>query len=153
MPDRRALKRRFGLSSGTLRYLERAGYLKPIIRSAQYDFRDLLLLRTLGALRAAKLPTRTIHRALKHLQPWLTEERPLSRMALQASDDTVAVREGASFWDPGSGQYALPLEVNPMESQILPMTNRSPPLKPIDTVPPHKADRYRPRPLPKRRES
>jgi tetratricopeptide (TPR) repeat protein len=116
------LKRRYGLSAATVRFLETSGLLR---RSDDHDFRDLLLLRTLGALRAAKLPTRTIHRTLRHLKPWLSEQNCLSRVHLRASDRRIMVHEGRSRWEPISGQYALPLERNLGESRILAIAKRS----------------------------
>ena len=135
MPSRRELQRRFGVSADTLRYLERSGYVKRIRRSAQYEFRELLLLRTVGALRAARLPTRTIHRALEDLRPWLSLDRPMNRIALQAAADAVVVREGSALWAPDSGQYTLPLEVDVPRPQILLMKKSS--LKPINTAHDH----------------
>jgi len=87
----------------------------------QYGFRDLLVLRTVGALHAARVPTRSIHRAFRDLAPWLSEAVPLSRIALVSMADRVAVDDGSSQWEPASGQYALPLEVRRLESHILQM--------------------------------
>lgn len=128
------LKRRYGLSAATVRFLEALGFLR---RSGGYDFRELLLLRTLGALRAAKLPTRTIHRTLRHLQPWLSERTPLSRVSLHARDRQIMVREGRLLWEPGSGQYALPLEIQGLESHIVSMAKRSKTPKSTDTAHAH----------------
>jgi tetratricopeptide (TPR) repeat protein len=130
---RRELKRLFGLSCATLRLLERSGYL-PAADLDTYEFRDLLLLRMVGALRAAHVPTRTINRTLRHLKPWLSDALPISRVSLEVSDERVAVRQGSSLWEPGSGQYALVLEAEPRESHILPMKKRAAPKKPMDAA-------------------
>lgn len=136
--ERRELKRLFGLSSATLRFLERSGYLKITTQDgADYEFRDLLVLRTVRALQSAKLPTRAIHRALDHLKPWLSEAWPMSRVSLESLADGIAVRDGAAFWEPASGQYALPLEVAAPKSQILPMKKRNGSNRPIDTAHDH----------------
>jgi len=131
--DRRELKRLFGLSAATIRFLERSGYLQPMGggAGAGYAFKDLLVLRTVGALHAAKLPTRTINRALRHLKPWLSDTLPMSRVSLQVLDEQISVREGPSLWEPCSGQYALSLDVQPMESDVLPMKKRQKSSKPI----------------------
>lgn len=126
------LKRRYGLSAATVRFLETSGLLR---RSDDHDFRDLLLLRTLGALRAAKLPTRTIHRTLRHLKPWLSER--LSQVSLRASDRRIMVQEGPFQWEPISGQYALPLERNLGESRILAIAKRSKTPRSIHTAHAH----------------
>jgi tetratricopeptide (TPR) repeat protein len=127
------LKRRFGLSASTLRFLKSAGLLR---RSGDYDFCELLLLRTVGALRAAQLPTRTIQRALRHLKPWVSENHSSSHVSLQVIGEQVIVREGRLLWEPCSGQYALPLEFHRME-HILTMTKRKKTPNAIDTAHDH----------------
>jgi tetratricopeptide (TPR) repeat protein len=61
------LKRMFGLSAATLRALAQAGHIKPAKggQRARYSFQDLLLLRMVSALSAAKIPFGKINAALK----------------------------------------------------------------------------------------
>lgn len=137
MYDRRPLRRLFGLTAASVRFLERAGYLRNS-DDVGYAFRELIVLRTVAALKASKLPTRTIHQALAHLKPWLSEDWPMSRVSLESMADGIAVRDGTSFWQPSSGQYALPLEVSALESQIIPMKRkRTGTTRPIDIAHDH----------------
>ena len=134
--DRRELNRLSGLSNATLRLLERSGYLPPS-GPHEYAFCDLLVLRTVSALQAAHVSTRTINRTLRHLKPWLSDTLPMSRVSLEVSGDQIAVRQGSSLWEPRSGQYALVLEGEARRSHILPMKKRSPPKKLMDTAHDH----------------
>jgi tetratricopeptide (TPR) repeat protein len=129
------LKRMFGLSAATIRFLTRAGYIRATAAGG-YSFQDLIVLRTVGALRAAKVPTRTINRALRQLKPWLSDELSLSHVSLNASGERVWVREGRSLWEPNSGQYALALEPR-AESHILPMTVGEQSIKSSDSAHEH----------------
>ena len=124
--DRNDLKRIFGVSSATLRFLARAGYIKsaaPPDRPA-YSFQELLVLRTVGALMAAKIPTRQINRALRQLRPWLSDDLPMHRLALDAIGNLIRVRTGDASWEPASGQYALALDVPAARANIVAICNR-----------------------------
>ena len=61
------LKRMFGLSAATLRALAQAGHINPAESGprARYSFQDLLVLRMVSALSAAKIPFGKINTALK----------------------------------------------------------------------------------------
>lgn len=124
-PDGRELTRPFGISPATIELLKRLGYLQPAGHgSAVCEFQDLLVIRTVQALAAAKMSTRTIHRALRHLRPWLPEGVPLGRVSLSFHAGHIAIRERNSWWRPDSGQYVLPLEIAPGEAQIVMMPKR-----------------------------
>jgi tetratricopeptide (TPR) repeat protein len=123
--DGRNLKRPLGISAATIDLLKRLGYLQAAGRgSVIHEFQDLLVMRTVRALAAAKLPTRTIHRALRQLRPWLPEGFPLGRVSLSIQDGHVAIRDRNSWWRPESGQYVLPLEITHEEAHILVMPKR-----------------------------
>jgi tetratricopeptide (TPR) repeat protein len=61
------LKRMLGLSAATLRALTRAGHINPVKSGprAHYSFQDLLVLRLVSALSAAKIPFGKIDKALR----------------------------------------------------------------------------------------
>ncbi len=61
------LKRMFGLPGTTLRVLAQAGHINPVKRGkrASYSFQDLLVLRMVSALSAAKITFAKIDAALK----------------------------------------------------------------------------------------
>ncbi len=120
--DGRDLKRPFGISAATIDLLKRLGYLQAVGRGGGvYEFQDLLVIRTVRALAAAKMPTRTIHRTLRHLRPWLPAGFPLGRLSLSFPDGHIAIRDRNNWWRPDSGQYVLPLEIAPEEAQIVMM--------------------------------
>jgi tetratricopeptide (TPR) repeat protein len=104
--------------------LKRLGYLTSAERGVVYEFQDLLVIRTVRALAAAKMPTRTIHRALRHLRPWLPEGVSLGRVSLSVQEGQIAIRDRNTWWRPDSGQYVLPLEIAVEEGQIVTMPKR-----------------------------
>jgi tetratricopeptide (TPR) repeat protein len=71
------LKRMFGLSAATLRALTRAGHINPVKSGARahYSFQDLLVLRMVSALSAAKIPFGKIDTALKMIRSSLPGAR------------------------------------------------------------------------------
>jgi tetratricopeptide (TPR) repeat protein len=123
--NRRELKRLFGLSGATMRLLEKSGYLDAQA-PGRYEFADLVLLRTVGALHGAKLSARTINRALRQLKPWLADASIKGQISLRVRNDRIEAQEGRSLWEPQSGQYVLPLEAEFTGSRILSMKTRSP---------------------------
>jgi tetratricopeptide (TPR) repeat protein len=118
--DRRELQRLFGLSGATIRLLEQNGYIDQKSRG-QYQFGDLLVLRTVGALHAAKLPTRAINRALRQLSARLPGSALRGQVSLRARHNRIQAQEGRSLWEPGTGQFALPLDSDLNDSRILAM--------------------------------
>ena len=124
MPARhtRDKKLTFGLSAATIRVLESAGYIGALTADdGNYAFQDLIILRAVGALRAANVPTRTINRALRELRPRLTQALPMSRLSLDMTTAGIRIRDGRSLWEPATGQYALPLEKIGFEATIMPI--------------------------------
>ena len=137
MPTFSEVKRRFGVSRATVTFLQRLGYLRNFTRLSQLEFREIHLLRTVAALQARNVPARTVHRAIDQLALRLPGKRPLSTVRLQVIDDSIVVREVASVWEPESGQYALPLEMDATESQIITMKKIVPAEASIDTAHKH----------------
>jgi tetratricopeptide (TPR) repeat protein len=68
--DHEALTRHFGVPASALRSLMRAGHLHPapVGGGARYSFRDLLVLRMVSALTAARIPRETINVVLEDLR-------------------------------------------------------------------------------------
>jgi tetratricopeptide (TPR) repeat protein len=102
----RDLKQLFDLPVSMLRSLVRAGHIHPqgSGRSARYSFDDLLTLKTAAALRAAKVPSRKIHRALRKLR------------------------------DVNTGQFALPLGPAPRPQPVRPLKDSNLKHSPRDVV-------------------
>ena len=65
--DSKDLKRLFGIPASQIRALIRAGHIHPLKKAGRlsYSFQDLIVLRTAGSLRAAKIPAQTINRTLR----------------------------------------------------------------------------------------
>jgi len=113
--DSKDLKRLFGIPASHVRSLIRAGHISPSRKSGKsgklvYSFRDLIVLRTLGSLRAAKIPTKRINRTLREIRGSLPGELPLSGLSIVAVGDRIVVREGRALRESDTGQYTLALE-------------------------------------------
>jgi tetratricopeptide (TPR) repeat protein len=111
----RDVERLLGLSRSAIQGLIRAGFVAPA-RGARgeyrFSFQDLILLRTAGALSAAKVPARRITRSLKALRRRLPDTVPLSGLRICAVGDRVVVAEKGGRWRADSGQYLLDLEMS-----------------------------------------
>ncbi|MDP9064601.1 MAG: tetratricopeptide repeat protein [Pseudomonadota bacterium] len=114
------LKRLFHLSASLVRSLTRAGHIHPLVDEGKtsYSFQDLLVLRTAGALRAAKIPAAKITVALGKIRAALPSGSALSALSLRPAGRDIAVREGTRLWESHTGQYALPLAGEPEPSNI-----------------------------------
>jgi tetratricopeptide (TPR) repeat protein len=112
--DSKDLKRLFGIPASQIRALVRAGHIHPLKKAGRlsYSFQDLIVLRTAGSLRAAKIPAQRINRTLREIRDSLPGELPLSGLSITAIGDRIVVREGHALREPDSGQYTLALEVS-----------------------------------------
>src|ERR1017187_3485354 len=78
------------LSERQLRSWERSGLVPA---AGAYSFRDLIALRTIGELRAHRIPLRKIGRALDSLKQRLSEVRdPLAELKIFSDGRNIAVR-------------------------------------------------------------
>jgi tetratricopeptide (TPR) repeat protein len=111
--DTKDLERLFGLPASAVRALARAGNIQPVRRSGRlhYSFHDLVVLRTASALRAAKISSQRINKTLQQLRSALPEGSALNKISLTALGNRIAIREGQTLRESGSGQYALALEI------------------------------------------
>ena len=75
--DKSALKRQFGLTAAAIRSLTRSGHIQPADTggAAHYSFQDLLVLRLVSALKAAKIPFEKIELILEEMRGWLPGSR------------------------------------------------------------------------------
>ncbi len=122
--DSKDLKRLFGIPASHVRSLIRAGHISPSKKTGKsgklaYSFQDLIVLRTLGSLRAAKIPTKRINRTLREIRSSLPGELPLSGLSIVAVGDRIVVREGRSLRESETGQYTLALEVIDQDGSLL----------------------------------
>lgn len=113
-----------------VRAYARAGLVEPERgpRGAyQYNFRDLVLLRTARSLGDANLPHARIRRALEALRSRLPEARTLSELRIRAIGDEIVVEDAGAAWNPDSGQIQLTFDVGERTNvRALPRTRGEP---------------------------
>jgi DNA-binding transcriptional MerR regulator len=105
----------------TIRALIEAGFVSPARgpRNAWlFSFQDLIVLRTVQALTAARVPRKRISRSVRELRRHLPDSMPLSGLSICAVADRVVVREGSSRWQADSGQYLLAFEGDPADGSL-----------------------------------
>jgi DNA-binding transcriptional MerR regulator len=107
--DTKQAARIVGLPAGRLRQCVRAGLIEPG-RDARghlrFDFIDLVLLRTTRGLLTQRVPLRKIGHVLASLRRQIGN-RPLTRLSVYADGKRVVAWDGASRWQPDSGQFLL----------------------------------------------
>ncbi|MDM0108841.1 tetratricopeptide repeat protein [Variovorax sp. J22R24] len=99
-----------GLSRSAIVRLVELGFVTPRRgprRAYLFSFRDVVLLRTAHALRAANIPTAKILRSLRRLKDELPPEASLSSLRLLAVGGNIAVRERDAQWEAESGQLLM----------------------------------------------
>ena len=125
--DSKDLKRLFGIPASQVRSLIKAGHISPLKKAGRlsYSFQDLIVLRTLRSLRAAKIPTQKINRTLREIRESLPGELPLSGLSIVAVGDRIVVREGQSLRESDTGQYTLALEFVDQGGELLMIDKRT----------------------------
>jgi tetratricopeptide (TPR) repeat protein len=116
-----------GLPERKIRSYARAGFLKPA-RGARsqfvFTFQDLVVLRTAAALESADIPARTIARVLRKLRTQLPKGRSLTEMSIVADGTRVMVRDGATSWNPLSGQLHIEFNVSELAARAEPIAKK-----------------------------
>jgi DNA-binding transcriptional MerR regulator len=125
--DSKDLKRLFGIPASQVRALIRAGHIHPLKKAGRlsYSFQDLIVLRTAGSLRAAKIPAQRINRTLREIRESLPGALPLSGLSIVAVGDRIMVREGQALREGETGQYTLDLEVIDRGGDLLVIDKRA----------------------------
>jgi tetratricopeptide (TPR) repeat protein len=103
-----------GVPATRLRQCVRAGLVSPTRDQRgryRFDFVDLVLLRTMRGLLARGVPIPQIGRVLDSLRRQIGN-RPLARLAVYADGERVVAWDGASHWQPESGQFLFNFEAN-----------------------------------------
>lgn len=96
-----------GLSASQIRGYAARGFLAPERGSRgelRFGFQDLVILRTAAELTAAHVPQRKIKRVLEQVRGDLPEGQSLTGLRIAADGERVSVRDGATIWNPESGQ-------------------------------------------------
>jgi DNA-binding transcriptional MerR regulator len=114
--DTRQAARIAGVPLQRLRRCVGAGLLHPTRDGRgrlQFDFVDLVVLRTMRGLMEKGVPVAQIGRVLRSLRRQIGE-RPLTGLNVYADGRRVVAWDGASRWQPDSGQFLLNFEVGPV---------------------------------------
>lgn len=117
-----------GLSISQVRAFARSGFLSPDRGPRgeyRFSFPDLVLLRTAKGLATARVPPRRIRRSLLTLKRQLPAGRPLSAVRISADGDRVVVRDGATSWNPESGQIQLDFAVADLAIRAAPLARQA----------------------------
>ena len=117
-----------GLSPARIRAYATKGFLEPS-RGARgelrFGFRDLIVLRTAGALSSARIPERKVKRVLEKLREQLPSGRSLSGIRISADGDRVVVSDGSVVWNPESGQSLFDFPVAELAEKSAPFLLRA----------------------------
>ena len=120
--------RLLGLNPSQVLAFARGGVLQPD-RGARgelrFSFPDLVLLRAAKGLAEARIPPRRITSALRRLRQQLPAGRPLSAVRITAVGDRIVVQDGATSWNPESGQLLLDFTVSELASRAAPLARRA----------------------------
>jgi DNA-binding transcriptional MerR regulator len=138
--DTKDIKRLFGIPESQVRSLIKAGHIQPRKKAGRlnFSFQDLIVLRTAGSLRAARIPAQKINRTLREIRASLPDSLPLSGLSIVALGDRIVVREGQALRESDTGQYALAFGVVDRQGELLVIE------KPGATAPPPPAANARP---------
>jgi tetratricopeptide (TPR) repeat protein len=96
------------LSSSRVRSFVRAGFIVPERNkknTLQFNFRDLLFLKTAKGLLDAKVPAKKVIRVLSSLRKLLPKEELLTRLKVYADGRRIVVRDGSTKYQPETGQF------------------------------------------------
>jgi len=124
----RDVARLLGLTIPQVRAFARGGFLDPGRGpggALRFSFPDLVLLRAAKGLAASRIPARRIRRSLRILRRQLPAGRPLSAVRIAADGDRVVVRDGATAWNPESGQIQLDFAVAELASRAAPLARQA----------------------------
>jgi tetratricopeptide (TPR) repeat protein len=114
------------VSERQLRTWERGGLVPA---ASEYSFRDLIALRTIGELRARRIPLRKIGSALQSLKQKLSEVRdPLAELKIFSDGRNIAVRVAGQNMEALTGQILFDFDTSELASvQSLPSQPPPPP--------------------------
>ena len=116
-----------GISKQKIRSYARAGFLKPARDSRNgyvFSFQDLVVLRAAEALAQKDVASRTIVRALRKLRKQLPVGRSLTEVSIAADGARIVVSDGATSWNPLSGQLQISFNVADLAAQAEPIAKR-----------------------------
>ena len=123
------LRRILRLDGSQLRACLRAALL-PMPQgelASTYSFQNLVVLRTAKGLTDAGVSVARVRKVLECLERQLGEETAISSLKIYASGKRVVVWDGASRWQPDSGQFLLNFDTAKIlpPRPLTPRTNRA----------------------------
>lgn len=124
-----------------IRSCVRSGVLSPSRgpgRHYRFSFQDLLLLKTTKGLLDSRVPLKRIRRMLASLKRQLPDDQHLTSLTIYADNGRVVAWNGASRWQPDSGQFLFNFDARTVAKQVaLP---QAPDPAPSDVPPPTAQD-------------
>lgn len=105
-----------GLPAARLRQCVRAGLIAPQRTKRghlRFDFLDLVLLRTTRGLLNQRVPLARVGRVLRSLRRQIGR-RPLTRLNVYVDGERVVAWDGATRWQPESGQFTFNFDTGTM---------------------------------------
>jgi tetratricopeptide (TPR) repeat protein len=98
------------LPNSRVRSFVRSGFIVPERnnrKTLQFNFRDLLFLKTAKSLLDAKVPVKKVFRVLSSLKKRVPNEESLTRLKIYADGQRIVVRDGTVKYQPETGQFLL----------------------------------------------
>lgn len=115
-----------GISPARLRRLARSARLDPEREPGapyEFEFRDLVLLRTAVSLEETGITARRLLRSIRALGSQLPSGRPLTALRItSAGADAIVAMDDELAWHPESGQTRLPLDAEPAVDAVAEIT-------------------------------
>src|SRR5262245_4128181 len=96
------------LPDSRIRSFVRAGFIAPARnkkKTLQFDFHDLLFLKTAKSLLDSRIPIKKIIRMLSSLKRSLPDEQEFTRLKIYADGRRIVVWDGKTRYQPDSGQF------------------------------------------------
>lgn len=115
------------LTERKVRGYARAGFLKPARGTRGqfvFNFQDLVVLRAAAALESKRVAVRTIARSLRRLRSQLPSGRSLTEVSILADGARVVVNDGATSWNPVSGQLHIAFHVSELAARAEPIARK-----------------------------
>ncbi len=108
------------MKEARIREFVRSGLCRPHRRGHRYafSFQDLVVLRAAQGLLDEGVPPVRVRRALASLATQLPAERPLSGLRVEADGHQVVVCDGATAWQPETGQTLLQFDVDTLAQRV-----------------------------------
>ena len=117
----KAIEEMLGLPRSVVAGLIESGFVAPSRgprNEYRFTFQDVVLLRTAHHLKAARISSRKLLRALQQLRDKLPEEAPLTALRIRAIGNDVAVRNADAQWEADNGQLLMDFEVGTARGSV-----------------------------------